>query len=726
MSKTIIISNRLPVSVIKTDNAFTYKRGIGGLETGLSRFHERGDSVWLGWPGISKSELNRNQMHQVEKALKAQFNCVPVHMDINKKNPALYELGNKTIWPLFHYFANKAEYSETAWHAYVEANQLFFEAASTLIENGDTIWIHDYHLMLLPELIKSKFPNVKIGFFLHIPFPSYEIYRLLVWRDEILHGLLGADLIGFHTYDYVRHFLSSVRRLLGYDHHLNRITYEDRYINVDAFPMGIDYDQFAMHFNSKAFHEEVERIMSTSKGEKNILSVDRLNYTKGIPEKVKAFGLFLQNHPEYIGKVRFNLVIAPSQTEIEAYDHLRSEIAELISVVNGKFGTVDWMPIWFYFQIFSQEQLIALYKYSDVLVVTPLRDGMNLVPKEYIAAKADNKGMVVISETAGAASELGEVVVVNANDQAAIAEGIKTALEMSDDEKRAINDVLHKRLKRYNVHFWAEDFLRSLSASGETSAHITTTNIEKNKRVVVDAYRAAKKRIIFLDYDGTLVGFKSIPNQAKPDSELKHLLYNLIENPKNTVVIVSGRDHYTLNDWLGDLRVQLLAAHGLWHREQDGEWHATAVVDNRWKTKILNIMQTYVDRMPGALIEEKEFSLSFHFRKCEPDMIAVKLGELRSVLSYAIESMNLCIQEGNRVLEVKDSRYDKGQSAALFLQNHDYDFVMGVGDDHSDEDLFKALPASATTIKIGMGATDAKYRLKSWKSMRTLLAELIK
>ncbi len=725
MGKLIIISNRLPVTVKKSENGFEYEESIGGLATGLKNYHKQKESIWIGWPGLAKDNYTANQLKKITEELHGSYNCLPVFMSEDDVHQFYYGFCNKTIWPLFHYFTNKTEYDEDSWESYQKVNKLFFKRVESIIEEDDTIWIHDYQLMLLPEMIRDKYPDTKIGFFLHIPFPSFELYRLLVWRDQILHGLLGADLIGFHTYDYVRHFLSSVRRLLGYEHNLNQISYEDRYVQVDAYPMGIDYDRFSKEYNTPQFREEVERIVNSTKGEKIILSIDRLDYTKGIPERIKAFEEFLVTNPEYMGKVRFHIIVAPSRIKVDSYENLRSEIAELVSEINGNYGTVDWMPIWYYFQSFSQESLIALYKYADVLLVTPLRDGMNLVAKEYIAARTDREGMVVISETAGAASEIGEAVVVNPHDRSAIARGIKRALTIPIEEKKVINSILHKRLKRYNVNFWAEEFLDGIEQCADVSHQAVTSSIEKDCTVVVDAYNKAKKRIIFLDYDGTLVGFKSIPLQAKPDQELKTLLYKLIEDPLNTVIIVSGRDRHTLEDWLGDLRIHMLAAHGLWRREQDGQWSMTAALDNSWKDKVISIMQMYVDRMPGALIEEKDYSLAFHYRLCEPDMVAVKLGEVRAVLSSVIQSMSLSIQEGNKVLEIKDSRVDKGQSASTFIYNQDYDFILGAGDDHTDEDLFAAMPQEAITIKIGMDNTNAKYRLKSWRSMRVLLKKLL-
>ena len=724
MGKLVIVSNRLPVTITRNGDGFEYHKSIGGLATGLRSYQENTDSIWIGWPGIADDDLSDKEKAELTTELKEKHQCIPIFMSQSEVDAFYYGFCNKTIWPLFHYFTSNVEYDQDLWEAYVQINKRFFDSIDPIMGEDDIVWVHDYQLMLLPQMVREKFCNAKLGFFLHIPFPSYEIYRLLVWREEILCGLLGADLIGFHTYDYVRHFLSSVRRLLGHEHNLNQISYENRYVQVDAFPMGIDYDRFAKEYNTPEFQEDVNRIINSTRGEKIILSIDRLDYTKGIPQRIRAFNEFLNKNPEYKGKVRFHLIVAPSRVEVDTYDALRSEIAELVSGINGTQGTVDWMPIWFYFQTFSQESLTALYKYSDILLVTPLRDGMNLVAKEYIASRTDYQGMVVISETAGAASEIGEMVVVNPNDCNAIADGIKKALDTPLEEKIEINKVIHKRLRRYNVHFWAEDFIQSIEKTVKASAQRVTKDIEKDSSVIVNAYRKAKKRIIFLDYDGTLVGFKAIPKQAKPDPELKKLLFQLVEDPKNTVVIVSGRDRHSLEEWLGDLRLNMLAAHGLWQRELDGEWSITATIDNQWKDKIETIMQVYSDRMPGALIEEKDYSLAFHYRKCEPDMVALKLGEVRAALGSAIQSMNLSIQEGNKVLEVKDSRIDKGQSVSGFIHNGDYDFILGAGDDHTDEDMFAAMPPASFSVKIGMDHTNAKYRLSSWKSMRVLLKQL--
>ena len=725
MNRIIFISNRLPITVKTEENGFEYHESLGGLATGLKNYHQQSGSIWIGWMGLAYDEITPEDSKLIHQQLKDEYKCLPVFISKQEIDEYYYGFCNNTIWPLFHYFTDKSENDMLTWQSYQQVNQKFFAVLETIIEENDIIWIHDYQLMLLPQLIKEKYPQTQVGFFLHIPFPSFEIFRLLVWREEILLGLLGADLIGFHTYEYVRHFLSSVRRLLGLEHNFNKIDYEGRSILVDAFPMGIDYDYFTQDYTEYVGHEIAE--IAFQLDSKIVLSVDRLDYTKGIRERIKAFGVFLEQYPEYHEKIRFYLIVAPSREEADSYIELLKEIQELISKINGKYGTLNWMPIWFFFRSFSQEHLIYFYRHADVMLVTPLRDGMNLVAKEYIASRTDYQGMLIISETAGAASELSEALIVNVHNLDAIAEAIKNALEMPPDEKKARNQMMHKRLQRYNVKFWAREFLSTLKAIvADSNQSILAKDLERDSNRIEHAYRYSQKRVLFLDYDGTLVGFKSIPDQAKPDQELLKLLSDLANDPKNTVVIVSGRDKYILEEWFGDLDLHILASHGLWLRHpQEKEWIMTTALDNDWKESVRPILALYTDRTPGSFIEEKDYSMAWHYRKCEPDMLAVKLGEIRENLMGLTRSTTLGLQEGNKVLEVKDSRVNKGYVSSLFIQHSDFDFVLGTGDDYTDEDLFLSLPPGSFSIKIGINSTNAKYQLRSWQSMRRLLNKLV-
>jgi len=723
MSKIIFVSNRLPVTVKRNGGNLEYQKSIGGLATGLKSYHEQSDSIWVGWPGISEENILDKEKEHIQKELRREYKCLPVFLSDIEIDEYYNEFCNKTIWPLFHYFTGRTKYNVNTWKSYQQVNEKFFRSVEDVISENDIIWIHDYQLMLLPKMIKDKYPETKVGFFLHIPFPSYEIFRLLIWRDEILKGLLGADLVGFHTYEYARHFISCTRRLLGLESNMNQIYYEDRYVQVNAFPMGIDFEFFSKEHDNSSVHEETKQILEYETGVKNILSIDRLDYTKGIPERLRAYSRFLSRNPEYREKVRLNLIVAPSREDVDLYDDLRREIKELVSEINGKYATFTWMPIWFFYRSFSQESLIAMYRHSDVLLVTPLRDGMNLIAKEYLAARTDCEGMLVLSETAGAASELGEAVIVNANDYDAIANGIKTALDMHRYEKIARSKMMQNRIKRYNVEFWASEFLQALKQTAIKSPQtVFQWSIEKESYQLNLAYQKAQKRVLFLDYDGTLVGFHVIPEQAKPDKELIKLLADLANDPQNTVVLISGRERDKLADWFGDLNVHIIASHGLWirHPGQD-DWIMTMSLENDWKESIRQILESYTDRTPGSFIEEKEYSLAWHYRQCEPDMVALKLGEIRETFLSMMRSTTLGLQEGNKVLEVKDIRVNKGFCISTFFLNRDYDFIFAVGDDYTDEDIFTVLSRETFTFKIGWGNTAANYHLKSWQSVRQIL-----
>lgn len=740
MGKTILVSNRLPVTVAKNGKNLSYEKSVGGLATGLSSVSNKADSIWIGWPGLSKNKINPKEEQQIEKRLFSGYKNLPVFLTDEEIDGYYYGFSNKTIWPLFHYFQAQVEYNYKTWQAYQNVNRKFFEKVESVIRPGDTVWVHDYQLMLLPKMIKEKHPDVHVGFFLHIPFPSFEIYRLLVWREPILEGLLGADLIGFHTYDYVRHFLDCVNKLLGTEYNYNVINYKERHVIVDAFPMGINYnyffsfqksDQISDTLKSKEAKENLEQIVKPTNNLKMILSVDRLDYTKGIPQRIMAFDHFLRNYPQYCKKVRLNLIVAPSRTKVNSYSYLRKKINQLVSEVNGKFGTFDWMPVWYYYHSFPQEDLISMYRHSDVLLDTPLRDGMNLVCKEYIASRNDYGGMPVISETAGASGELSEAIVVNANDYNAIADGVKSALEMPEEEKISRNKMMHRHLKNYDVNFWSEKFLTTLNNIPlETGEKDKMDMALEEKDSIKSAYDKASKRLLFLDYDGTLIPFHSTPSQATPDEKLRQSLKALAVNPKNTVVITSGRDRNTLDQWLGGLNLCFVASHGMYFRRPHEKWMMAIPemsVDVNWKDTIRHILQLYTYNLPGSFIEDKEVSLAWHYRKCDPQIILAKYPLIKEALLCSMgQFKNLGLQEGNKVIEIKDKRVNKGITSSIFIQNNDFDFIFGAGDDYTDEDLFLSMPQNSYSVKIGTGKTHARYQLPSWKDMRRLIDTFLK
>ncbi len=726
-SQTVFVSNRLAVRVSRGAEGLEYTPSVGGLATGLSSVaSDDGSTLWIGWSGLPSDELAVEERREIEATLRDRYHAVPV--DVSSQELDLFYSGfcNDTIWPLFHYFPTYAEYEHQWWNSYREVNQRFFEVLKHELQEDATVWVHDYHLFLLPALIKEQFPEVKVGFFLHIPFPSYELFRLLPWREEILEGLLGADLVGFHTYDYARHFLSSVRRLVGYDHAMGVIQTARRAVKVDVFPMGIDWNRYAQAGELPAVQNVLETLTTRYRNQKVVLSVDRLDYSKGIPTRIRSFGRLLELYPELQGTVTLVIVVSPSRESVPRYMELKREVDELVSSINGQFSTLDWIPIYYQYQTGSFEELSALYRRADVLLVTPLRDGMNLIAKEYLAARTDNHGVLVLSETAGAARELSEALHVNPSDIDGIASAIHEALIQSEEDQEHNIGEMRRRLQRMTVQYWAESFLEKLHGMQELQASYRAQPISATvKTQLLERWRGAATKLLILDYDGTLMRFFRRPGQARPDRELRELLTRLAEAEGITVVISSGRDRKNLEEWLGDLPVGLGAGHGAWIRMLDHEWEAASVSVPGWKEQIAPIIQTTVDRTPGSSLEEKDFSLAWHYRNSEPELANVRLAELRETLISLTSNLELSVLDGNRVIEVKPTHVHKGRVVHRFVDSGHWDLVMAIGDDATDEYMFQALGGDALSIKVGVGATAAQYSIDGVAEVRKLLAELL-
>ena len=724
MSRLIIISNRLPVSVIKQKGKFVYEESVGGVATGIASLDKPKDRLWFGWAGIPADKLKETDQTQITKDLE-KIGCCPVFLNNRDIRDFYSGFSNKTIWPLFHYFSEFAVFDQVYWEAYKKVNQHFCDTIVGQLKKKDIIWIHDYQLMLLPSMIRKELPKAQIGFFHHIPFPSFELLRHMPWRTEILEGLLGADLVGFHEYDYVRHFLSSVHRICGYEHHLSRLVIGDRQVRVDAFPMGINYDKYANSSTNPQVQKEIEKI-DTEKT-RMILSVDRLDYTKGILNRLEAYDEFLKMYPEYAGTVKLVMVATPSRTKVSHYSKLREQIEQLVGRINGEHGTVGWTPVSYLYRSLPFEQITALYNVADVALITPLRDGMNLVAKEFVAVQKSKEyeGILILSEMAGAASELSEAVVINPHDKPAIVEAIKNALEMDQDERKRRNKLMQSRISRYTVGRWAMEFIHGLENIKTEQEHLATTKFsDAIQDEIASDFAKAKNRLILLDYDGTLRPFTKVPSQAKPDDELTELLERLCGDEKNNVVIISGRDKYTLEEWLGKLEINLVAEHGAFYRFKNEQWQAAVQDNNEWKDAIRPILELSVDRTPGSFIEEKTSALVWHFRKSEPDLAKLRTHELKDTLLMMASNFHIGVFEGNKIIEVKPVTINKGQAVHLWLDKDRWDFVFCVGDDYTDEDMFAAIPESGVTCKIGAGPSNAKFKLANPEQLRRFLGKL--
>ncbi|MFQ6128335.1 MAG: bifunctional alpha,alpha-trehalose-phosphate synthase (UDP-forming)/trehalose-phosphatase [Thermoplasmata archaeon] len=723
MSNLLIVSNRLPSKVEIRDGRLRFKDSVGGLATGLNSYHRLNKSLWVGWPGISLERIQEKK-HEIEDKLLSQ-NCHPVFLSQKHVQRYYYGFCNRTIWPLFHYFTEYAVFDSSLWRKYREVNEKFCDVLAEIAKPGDAIWIHDYHLLLLPRLVRERIPDTKIGFFLHIPFPSFEVFRLLPWRRQILEGLLGADLVGFHTYDYVKHFLQSVHRLLGHESTLGRITMENRTVVVDAFPMGIDYERFSGHAQSPDVEKEIEKIHRKVADRRILLSIDRLDYSKGIPNRLEAFDLFLKRNPRYNEKVTLILVAVPSRTRVERYRLLKKQIDELVGRVNGKYGTVGWTPVWYLYRSLPFRNLVALYAAADVAIITPMRDGMNLMAKEYVASKREGNGVLILSEMAGASSELGEAVAVNPNSIEEIAAAMKEALMMTDEERKSRMKTMQVRLQRHDVNRWASNFVNTLLNSRRIEKEFASREITDDvRRDLLEDYRKSKRRLILLDYDGTLVPFSNEPEEAAPDDELLGILEALSGDPKNEIVIVSGREREVLERWLGGLDAGLVAEHGAWMREEGKDWKAMEPIRPDWKEAIKPVLELHVDRTPGSFVEEKDFSLAWHYRKADPKLGLLRARELADALLYLTSHLELDVLEGNKVVEVRNTGISKGRASLSWTSKEKWDFVFAMGDDRTDEDVFALLPESAYSIKIGLGASRANFRARSPDDVRSLLKNL--
>ncbi|MDA8611758.1 bifunctional alpha,alpha-trehalose-phosphate synthase (UDP-forming)/trehalose-phosphatase [Flavobacteriaceae bacterium] len=728
MSKFIIVSNRLPVKIEKQQNQWIFSPTSGGLATGLKSVHENSKSLWIGWPGISSNEIDDKEYETLSKGL-LEKKFKPISLSNEEIDDFYLGLSNKCIWPLFHYFKQHFQFDEQQWDAYVKVNQKFANAILEEIEEGDQVWVHDYQLLLVPEMIKSIRKDVTIGFFLHIPFPSFEIFRIFPKREELLKGMLGSDLIGFHTYDYERHFLSSVRRILHLNVNFNLIQKGDREIVVNTFPMGIDYEKFekTAYDHTKSEKEsfsplriELEKHKELNQG-KIILSIDRLDYTKGVINRVKSFELFLTQYPEYKEKVRMLMVLVPSRANVSHYKELKRETDEIIGRVNGNFATVNWTPIWYYYRSFDFDDLINLYRLSDVAMVTPLRDGMNLVAKEYLATRIQNDGVLILSELAGASKELHQSLIVNPFDITALSNTIHEALNMPLSEQVERNTELRERVKRYNITFWSETFLKELDRISKRIPIHKTKRITPNTISKFEVqYAQANKRLFLLDYDGTLVPFHKNHKKALPSTTVINLLKELNQDPKNKVIIISGRPPEFLDQIFKDLNLTMIAEHGHFEKEPQKEWIEKNASSSSWMNHIYPILQQFTDNTPGTFIEQKRNSLVWHFRKTDPELGVIKSEELKTVLSSML-SNDISLMDGDKIIEVTTSTTNKGIASYDHYAKEPYDFVLVAGDDVTDENMFTQLPDEVISIKVGNKKSVAKHSVVAPQELINLL-----
>ncbi|PRD57510.1 bifunctional alpha,alpha-trehalose-phosphate synthase (UDP-forming)/trehalose-phosphatase [Sphingobacterium gobiense] len=710
--RTIIVSNRLPIRIEKTDGELKFIQSEGGLATGLGSIYKRDNNIWIGWPGYipeceEEKKIIREQL--------AELNLIPVFLTPEQIEGYYEGFSNEVLWPIFHYRLSYAIYKQENWQYYKEVNQAFCDAVWAEQPNDkDEIWIHDYQLMLLPKLIRQGDANISIGYFQHIPFPPDEIFRCIPWRNELLEGVLGADLIAFHTYNDTQHFLNAGTHILGLTIKNNCLQIGDRSVYVEVYPMGIDYDKFSALAESPDVQTRARCIKEHYQNRKIILSIDRLDYSKGILERLYAFENFLIKYPQYSNQVVLYMLVVPSRDTVPQYKRLRDEIDRLVGHINAVYGTNEWTPIAYYYNTYPVEELSALYAAADVCLVTSLRDGMNLVCKEYVASKENEQGVLILSELAGASKELLDAIQVNPNAIDEISNAIVQAIKMPEEEQRKRMDANIAIVKKFNINHWVRLFFNRLREIKHIQKNEMSRKVREGVReMIFNQYQNSQKRLFFLDYDGTLIGFHKDADDAAPTTSLYRILEKLQSDNENQIVIISGRPRETLTRWFGDKDYYLVAEHGAWTNYPAHTWTHRPQLSNRWKIPVKHIMTKFANITAGASVEEKSYSLAWHYRKAQQGLGQLRSQELVDSLRYLIPQHGLQLLQGDKVIEVKNGEVNKGLAALEIVNHYKPDFIFAMGDDVTDEDMFIELPSSALTVKVGNKKSEAHFYVEN-------------
>ncbi len=720
MAQTIIVSNRLPVSVKKTKNGLEFYPSDGGLAKGLSAYANKKNSLWIGWPGIMADELTDDDRQTITKQLRT-YHCAPVFLTKKQIDRFYTGYSNSLLWPFLHTLPDDQTDEAKLWRTYREVNELFCETTLMLSKPGGSIWVHDYQLMLVPEMLRDERPNERIGFFLHIPFPKASHYASLRRGRELTKGLLGADLVGFHTKSYADNFLDACAELGIGTPAQGGLALKNRVVRATEFPIGIDYNKFALSGRTAGVQRETRRLTRKYKNQKVILTVDRLDPTKGFMERLKAYRTFLRRHPEQCKNVQLVMIAVPSRGDVAAYKRLRTNVENLVAEINAEFGTRGWQPIEYRHESISFEELAALCRIADVGFVAPLRDGMNLVAKEFVASQFGKKGILILSETAGAAEELSDALLVNPTKPRTLVNALDKALTMPKSEISERLKTMQGTLAANTINDWAGSFMRNLNRASATSRPRTFTQAHLKQLGL--AYSTATARLVILDYDGVLAPFKAKPEDAKPTPKLRSLLRDLADKPNTVVAIVSGRSRQDLEQWLGDLPLVLSAEHGAVFRWPGQAWKTLVAASEHWKAILQPALERFTLRTPGTFVEEKNFSLVWHYRNAKPYAAQKAIAAMKQNLRPALNSYGLKIYRGNKIIEIKSPLVNKG-TAVKELLTKPYEIFVVMGDDYTDEHMFKAVPPTAYTFKVGPGKTAAKYRLRNVTEVQELLAYL--
>ena len=700
--KLVVVSNRLPFTAEQAEGRVRFKRSPGGLVAALDPALSQRGGVWIGWAG-GETEDPASAVEMIapaSRSSKVRYRSVP----LSRREVTLYYGGfsNRTLWPLFHYFPLRTEISSSTWTVYDRVNERFAQAAAE--EDDDVlVWVHDYQLLRVPRHLRQLKPTRRIAFFLHIPFPAYDVFRILPWARSVMRGMLSCDLVGFQSPGHAEHFLTCAERLLGcaVDRTAGAVQFEGRPVAVQAHPIGID----ATHFERLA--AQVEPLpKAREKSVVEVLGLDRLDYTKGIPERLRAVEVFFERYPAYRGRTVFIQLSVPSRTGVAEYQALKREVDETVGRINGRFSDRGWTPIRYLVRSVGQEELVALYRQTGVALITPLRDGMNLVAKEYVASRNDDDGVLILSELAGAAEELTEAVLVNPYDVDAVAEALHRALSMPKEERRARMLALRHRVRTNDVQRWAREFVDAAEGAAEhiqsvQPARPSPTDVVRRH---LQGWLGGRPSVaLFLDYDGTLTPIASHPAEAVLAPVIRRVLRQARRTPNLDLTIVSGRSLADVSKMVGVAHLTYVGNHG--YEIEGPGLHFRHEGLSRFQEAIEAAAAELTKvGIQGGWVERKGASLSFHFRKVAAD--AVREAKTRAATILRRNGLRIthgkCVVEGRAPID-----WNKGHAVLYVLaQRYGADWptrvrTLYIGDDVTDEDAFRSLRGIGRSIRVG-------------------------
>ncbi|KAI0980871.1 hypothetical protein GJ496_005901 [Pomphorhynchus laevis] len=699
---------------------------------------EEFDIIWIGWPNIypPSSEQQASIFSKLGK-----LNMVPVFLTSDDIKHGYEEFSQQVLCRVLHYLSPLYPFNEQQWQNYERMNETYFTVLRDCCRPSDLFFICDPELMLLPGMVRDKYPESAIGYFLWSNFPAQEIFRIIPWREQLLKAIMNADLIGMYVHDCLRKFLHAVYHICGHDNAMSKIIMNNHESTVEVFPLtAIASDFIGSFLKNKqnnlnkqpigivATESEQAIVQSLLQPEtKYILSIDYLEGSKSLTHMVNLYDAFLRTYPDQRCQITLLLVALPGRQKDSVNrsddDSIESELNATVARINGAMGTLVWTPVIFMNRDFTPKQRIILYKSSSIAFFANYLCNCYTFPYEYIQSRNEN-GVLLLSEHSAACEILTKSLTINPFDADDVVSSLKNAIDMPYAEQCDRIKIMKEALSQVEEEVWASYFVhRLIKATDENRSARANLLVGSALHSLNSRFKDAHSRLIILSYDGTLVGFNSQPYLAVPDKDLKELLNNLGRDEQTTVVLNTGRDRKTLEHWFADVNVDLIAEHGIWIR-RNFKWEKQFDISNQWMTDVAKIVQSLVDRTPGAFLEMKEYSVAWHYRNVDDELGQERMRELKDTLLSMTANMNLYVIESSKVIDIKASGFHKGNAVKPWLSQHTWDFVMAIGNSPSDEETFRHLSPDDCSIKVGRDRTSALHFLYSHEHVRPILRDL--